>query len=133
LSILPYSDLFLFDIKHLDDIKHLQYTGVSNDLILNNLKLILDNGKDVWIRIPVIPGINDDSEHLEKLRLFLLKIKCKNLKKINLLPYHKIGASKYKKFRVPYRMNGIEQPSASRMQELKQYFEETGIKVKIGG
>ena len=132
-SILPYTDLFLFDIKHLDDMKHFQYTGVSNDLILENLQLILDSGKDVWIRIPVIPGINDDSEHLEKLRSFLLKVKCKNLKKINLLPYHKIGSSKYKKFKIPYRMNGVEPPSPSRMKELKQYFEETGIKVKIGG
>jgi pyruvate formate lyase activating enzyme len=60
-SILPYTDLFLFDIKHLDDTKHFQYTGVSNDLILNNLQLLLDSGKDIWIRVPVIPGINDDS------------------------------------------------------------------------
>jgi len=133
LPILKYTDLFLFDVKHLDDVKHFQYTGVSNDLILNNLELILDSGKDVWIRVPVVPGINDDSSHLEMLRSFFLKIKCKNLKKINLLPYHKIGSSKYKKFRIPYRMNGIEQPSASRMKELKHYFEETGIKVKIGG
>jgi pyruvate formate lyase activating enzyme len=132
-SILPYTDLFLFDIKHLDDTKHFQYTGVSNDLILNNLQIILNSGKDVLIRVPVIPGINDDSEHLEMLRSFLLKVKCKNLKKINLLPYHKIGSSKYKKFRIPYRMNGVEQPSPSRMQELKQYFETTGLKVKIGG
>ncbi len=64
---------------------------------------------------------------------FLLKVKCKNLKKINLLPYHKIGSSKYKKFKIPYRMNGVEPPSPARMKELKQYFEETGIKVKIGG
>jgi pyruvate formate lyase activating enzyme len=133
MPILQYTDLLLFDIKHLDDIKHFRYTGVSNDLILNNLKLILDNGKDVWLRVPVVPGINDDSGHLEMLKSFIVKNKCSNLKKINLLSYHKIGSSKYKKFRVPYRMNGIEQPSSSRMQELKKYFEETGIKVKIGG
>ena len=120
-SIIPFTDLFLFDIKHLDDIKHFKYTGVSNDLILKNLQFILERGKDVWIRIPVIPAINDDSVHLEKLRSFLFKVRCKNLKKINLLPYHKIGSSKYKKFRVPYRMNDIEQPSTSRMQELKLY------------
>jgi pyruvate formate lyase activating enzyme len=80
-----------------------------------------------------MPGINDDQEYLEMLRSYLIKIKCDNLKKISLLPYHKIGSSKYKKFNVPYRMNGVEPPSPARMMELKQYFEETGIKVKIGG
>ncbi len=70
---------------------------------------------------------------LRMLRSFLIKVKCNNLKKINLLPYHKIGSSKYKKFKIPYRMNGVEPPSPARMKEMKQYFEETGIKVKIGG
>jgi pyruvate formate lyase activating enzyme len=132
-SILQYTDLFLFDIKHLDDIKHLRYTGVSNELIISNLLNLIASGKDIMIRIPVIPGINDDEEHLESLRNFLLENRSKNIKKINLLPYHRIGSSKYKKFKIPYRMNGIEPPSPSRMKELKQYFEETGLKVKIGG
>ena len=133
LSLIPYTDLFLFDIKHLDGSKHLLYTGVSNELIMNNLKLVLDSGRDVMIRIPVVPGFNDDPANLESLRSFLEKNKNSNLKKINLLPYHRIGASKYKKFNIPYRMNGVEPPSPARMKELKQYFEETGIKVKIGG
>ncbi len=132
-AVIPYTDLFLFDIKHLDPVKHLQYTGVSNELILTNLQLILDSQKDVWIRVPVIPGINDDSAHLDMLRSLFMKIKCSNLKKINLLPYHKIGSSKYKKFSIPYRMNGVESPSPERMKELKKYFEETGLKIKIGG
>lgn len=132
-SIIPFTDLFLFDIKHLDNLKHLNFTGVSNELIMSNLRLLLESGKDIMIRIPVIPGINDDKEHLESLRDFILKNKSRNLKKINLLPYHRIGSSKYKKFQVPYRMDGVEVPSPSRMKELKQYFEETGIKVKIGG
>ena len=131
-SIIPFTDLFLFDIKHLDDLKHLNCTGVSNELIMSNLQLLLESGKDIMIRIPVIPGINDDKEHLESLRDFILKHKCKNLRKINLLPYHMIGSSKYKKFNVPYRMNGVEPPSQERMKELKTFFEETGIKVKIG-
>ena len=133
LAILPFTDLFLFDIKHLDDKKHLQYTGVSNELILKNLQLILEEGKDVWIRVPIIPGINDEREHLEMIRTLLLRSRSRNLRKINLLPYHKIGSSKYKKFRIPYRMNGVESPSPERMKELKKYFEETGVKVKIGG
>jgi pyruvate formate lyase activating enzyme len=133
LAILPYTDLFLFDIKHLDDSKHLQYTGVLNNGILENLRMILKSGKDVIIRIPVIPGRNDDQENLTETRKLIRSLKCENLRKISLLPFHKIGKSKYRKFNLPYRMNDTENPSQERMKELKEFFEETGIKVKIGG
>jgi len=132
-NIIPWTDLFLFDIKHMDDSMHLKYTGVSNSLIFSNFKLILENGKDIFVRIPVIPGINDDPENLSALKQFLADSKCKNLRKISLLPYHKIGKAKYKKFSIPYRMNGTEPPSRERMNELKEYFTETGIRTKIGG
>jgi len=133
LSIVPFTDLFLFDIKHLDAEKHNLYTGVSNELILSNFKMILQTGKEVMVRVPVIPGLNDDPVNLEKLKVFFTGSACKNLKKINLLPYHRIGASKYRKFNMTNRMNGIDPPSKGRMQSLKTYFEGTGIKVKIGG
>jgi pyruvate formate lyase activating enzyme len=132
-TIIPFTDLFLFDLKHLDDTRHNQFTSVSNTLILRNFKLILDSGKDTMVRIPIVPGFNDDWEHLNELKSFLLKMKTENLKKICLLPYHKIGASKYKRFNIPYRMDGVKPPSRERMNELKTFFSETGIKVKIGG
>ena len=132
-AIMPFTDLFLFDIKHLDDSKHIEYTGVSNIGILDNLRMILKSGKEVMIRIPVIPGKNDDTAHLSGLKEFLSALKNDNLKKICLLPFHRIGAAKYKRFNIPYRMNGTEQPSSERMRELREFFAETGIKVKIGG
>jgi len=132
-SVIPYTDLFLFDLKHLDDSKHIEYTGVSNKIILENYRLLLSSGKDIMIRIPVIPGCNDDTEHIERLNKFLNKTKSEYLKKISLLPYHKIGSSKYKRFNIPYLMNDVEQPTAERMKQLKEIFSETGIKVKIGG
>lgn len=132
-SVIPYTDLFLFDLKHLDDAKHTDSTGVSNIGILDNYKLLIGSGKDVIVRIPVIPGINDDPDHMERLKQFLKETKTASLKKINLLPYHKIGSSKYKRFNIPYRMEGIEPPTNEKMQKLKTFFEETGIKVKIGG
>lgn len=132
-EIIPYTDLFLFDIKHLDDSKHVEYTGVSNKLILDNLRLILRSGTDLFIRIPVIPGYNDDDDHLERLKKFLIINKSENMKKINLLPFHKIGQAKYRKFGVPYKMNNVQPPSVERMNELKEYFSETGIPVKVGG
>ncbi|MFH0843816.1 MAG: glycyl-radical enzyme activating protein [Bacteroidota bacterium] len=133
LKIIPWTDLFLFDLKHMDNQTHIKYTGVSNKLILNNLKLILESGKDLFIRIPVIPGFNDSAENLNAFKQFILDLKRDNLKKISLLPYHRIGKAKYSRFRIPYRMEGIETPSRGRMNELKEFFEETGVKTRIGG
>ena len=132
-SIIPFTDLFLFDIKHLDDARHIESTGVSNVGILENYKLLTGCGKDIMVRIPVIPGFNDDPDHLERLRKFIIETKTSSVKKINLLPFHKTGASKYKRFNIPYRMKGIEPPDKEQMQKMKEFFMETGIKVKIGG
>lgn len=132
-AVMPYTNLFLFDIKHFDDSKHIEYTGVSNIGILENLRMILKEGKDVMIRVPVIPGINDDPGNLHSLREMLIELKCDNLRKINLLPYHRIGMAKYRKFNIPFRMKDTEQPSHERMRYLKEYFLETGIPVKTGG
>jgi pyruvate formate lyase activating enzyme len=132
-AVIPYTDLFLFDIKLMDDSKHIEYTGVSNVGILENLRMILKEGKDVRIRVPVIPEINDDPENLHSLREMLRELKCDNLRKINLLPYHRIGLAKYRKFNIPFRMKDTEQPSPERMRYLKEYFSETGIPVKTGG
>jgi len=132
-SIIPFTDLFLFDIKHLDEARHIESTGVPNIGILDNYRLLLENGKDLMIRFPVIPGINDDTDHLERMRRFIISTKTDSLKRINLLPFHKIGSSKYKRFNIPYRMDGVEPPSTEKMKMMKEFFMETGIKVKIGG
>lgn len=132
-EILPYTDLFLFDLKHLDETKHFQATGVSNIGILENLRFLLSSGKDVMLRIPIIPGYNDDKEYLESLRDYIMSIKTASLKRINLLPFHKIGASKYKRFNMTYKMEGIEPPGKDEMLRMKELLMETGIKVKIGG
>ncbi|MGE5418735.1 MAG: glycyl-radical enzyme activating protein [Chloroflexota bacterium] len=132
-TVIPFTDLFLFDIKHLDDAKHSILTGVSNIQILSNYRLVLDSGKEMMIRFPVIPGKNDDTDHLERLRSFILNTKKENLLKMCLLPFHKTGSSKYKRFGMDYRMGETDQPAAERMKELKKYFAETGIMVKIGG
>lgn len=132
-SLIPYTDLFLFDIKHLDDSKHIESTGVSNSLILANYKLLLERAAAVSLRIPVIPGFNDDPDHIERLIKFIISTRTDSLQKINLLPFHKTGSSKYRRFNLPYRMEGIEPPSRSEMMELKSRFLATGVKVKIGG
>jgi pyruvate formate lyase activating enzyme len=133
IAVIPFTDLFLFDIKHLDSRKHAELTGVSNSQILSNYRLLLDSGKEMMIRFPVIPGKNDDPEHLERLRGFIEETGKANLLKICLLPFHKTGSSKYKRLGMDYRMGDTGQPSPERMKELKNYFAETGITTKIGG
>ncbi len=132
-AVMPYTDLFLFDIKHLDDAKHNLFTGVSNNLILSNFMMLVESGIDIMVRVPVIPGINDNQKSLNDLKNFIMTHGSTNIKRISLLPYHKIGISKYKKFNIPNRMEDIIPPSRERMNELKEFFAETGIKVRIGG
>ena len=91
--ILPYTDLFLYDVKCFDNEKHKQYTGVGNAHILENLKKLLAADAPVWVRIPIIPSVNDTEEEMEKIKALLDT--CKAPKKIELLPYHAMGEHKY--------------------------------------
>jgi pyruvate formate lyase activating enzyme len=131
--VVPYTDLFLYDIKHLDDPIHVKLTGVSNITVIENFSLLLGQAREVVLRLPVIPGLNDDPGHILSLKQFISERRRDTLKMINLLPYHKAGSSKYKRFSIPQRMDCIEPPSDDKMNDLKEIFKETGIKVKIGG
>lgn len=92
-KILPYTNLFLYDIKCITEDRHIAGTGVSNRRILENLRRIsaVFSGQ-IHIRIPVVPGFNDSAEEMEKIRLFLKKISCNQ---VELLPYHRLGEHKY--------------------------------------
>lgn len=132
-KVIPCTDLFLFDLKHIDPESHKKVTGVPNSIILKNFKLITRSKCDIMIRIPVIPGFNDADDHIARLNEFILENKTENIKMINLLPYHRTGSSKYKRFNRPYKMTDVLQPTEERMEELKALFSGTGIRVKIGG
>jgi len=132
-AILPYTDLFLYDIKHLDPQKHMKFTGVSNDLILSNFDMLLNEGAEMMIRVPVIPGVTADKEYMELLRSFIERRKTKKITEINLLPYHKTGSSKYRRFDLPDRMNGVSQISNSQLDDYVEILKPPGIHVKKGG
>ena len=91
-KVLPYTDLFLYDMKAFDCNIHRKYTGVSNECILENLKKLFEAGANIWIRIPVIPGVNDTVKEMQKIKNFLTPY---NPSKIELLPYHRMGEHKY--------------------------------------
>ncbi len=130
-DISQHIDLFLFDLKHLDDDYHKKYTGVSNKLILKNLEYLVENKKEVHIRFPLIPKINDDPKHLENIAKYLTHLK--HIKNINLLPYHKIAQGKYEQLNFENKMNGIQESSKIEVEIVKFFFEKQGFSVKIGG
>ncbi len=130
-NIASYTDLFLYDLKHIDDAQHIKYTGVSNKQILNNLKMLDEMKKDVWIRFPLIPGINDDESDFLRLMEFLSKLK--NDHPISLLPYHKIGSQKYNRYGIEYKMNGISEPDSDYIFQIKSMFTNAGFATSVGG
>ncbi|MBQ9131439.1 MAG: glycyl-radical enzyme activating protein [Clostridia bacterium] len=116
--ILPYTDLLLYDVKCFDDDKHRHYTGVGNELILENLKKLLKTEKPVWIRIPVIPGVNDTAEEMERINAFLDS--CGAPERVELLPYHAMGEHKYAALH--QGAQHFSPPSAELMRHLNRIF-----------
>lgn len=130
-SIAGLIDLFLYDLKFIDDDLHQQYTGASNSMILENLGRLANNGHDVTIRFPVIPGITDTAGNITMVIDYIHSLQL--IKKIDLLPYHAIAGHKYRLLRKENKMTDTKSPSDARMQELKNIFEKHGFTVRIGG
>jgi len=124
-------DLFLYDIKIIDEGKHREYTGVSNGLILSNLRKLDGEAKKIILRFPVIPGINDTEENVEQIAGFISHLRA--VREIDLLPYNKLGKGKYEKLNLPNKLIDLEPPSDERMKQLSERFKVLGLKVKIGG
>ncbi len=106
-KMLPFIDLVLYDLKHLDSEKHKEYTGVSSELILENLKKLSETDVDIMITIPVIPGYNDEEENIRRTGEFILGLERKV--KVRLLPYHHYSISKYKALGRIYKMRDIKE------------------------
>lgn len=132
-SIIKHTDLFLFDLKHTDNNMHRHYTGAGNRLILENLEMLVQSGSRIHLRIPVIPGVNDNTETMTAMRDYIKSIAGSGMELICLLPYHRTGSSKYVKLGLEYRMEECKPPRKERMEEIREIFIETGIDVNIGG
>ena len=118
--ISPYTDLFLYDIKCFDSIKHKAYTGVGNELIFENLAKLQQRNAKVWIRIPVIKGVNDSVEKMTGIRRLLEK--NGGVEKVELLPYHNFGENKRKALGNEATEN-FQAPTKEEMRELEKIFE----------
>jgi len=131
-QILPYSDLFLYDLKLMDDDLHRQFTGVSNSIILENLIWLAGKDVQLIVRIPLVNHITATDENINRIAGFLDHIKDR-ISRIDLLPYHKLGQSKYQKLDMPYEMNGNNHtPDKNRMQSIIGLFENMGCNVHTG-
>jgi pyruvate formate lyase activating enzyme len=122
-------DLFLYDLKLLDPVRHQKYAGASNEVILENLEALARRKKPVVVRFPVIPGINDGAEDIRLMAAFLSRL---GLLRIDLLPYHRIGLEKYRRLGMRYRLEELAPPTADQVQQIARQFEREGFTVRVG-
>lgn len=130
-SIREYVNLFLYDLKLMDGAKHRTFTGVPNELILRNLQMLSARGHDVVLRVPIIPGINDDDENVRQTGAFA--VASPGLNRVDILPYHHTAVDKYDRLKKAYELPAIRSPSDERMAEIAQILGGFGLQVKIGG
>ncbi len=112
------TDLFILDIKQINGEKHKQLTGWDNKNILDMARYLSDNGKDMWIRHVLVPGITTDEEDLKELRKFLDTLKT--VRRVEVLPYHTMGITKYEKLGIPYPLLSVEPPTVEEIQRAEQ-------------
>ncbi len=131
LEVARYSELFLYDIKHMDSIIHERFTGVANDLILSNLKALGDNGHASRVRIPLIMGVNDNEKNIRATGAFVAG--CKGVQGIDILPYHPSATAKYRKLGQAYKGASLAAPAKAHITEITDILRKYVNDVNIGG
>jgi pyruvate formate lyase activating enzyme len=130
LEVIPVTDHFLFDLKHMNSDIHRGYTGQSNEQILRNAALVLEHGADVVFRQPLIPGVNDSILNIEATAGFLTGL-GKNATRLQIMPYHRMGQSKYQALNVPYITEGIGVADDEHIEAAKKAYIGLGIRCTI--
>jgi pyruvate formate lyase activating enzyme len=128
-KIMKLADLWLFDLKLMNDARHVEYTGVSNELALKNLEILARAGNMIIIRFPLIPGITDDPDNLGQVAAVMNRL---NLSRMDILPFHDIAGEKYRRMGKAYLMEGIKEPEAEKVEEVIAFFDQHGIKAGKG-
>ncbi|MDR0311767.1 MAG: glycyl-radical enzyme activating protein [Acidobacteriota bacterium] len=127
-EILPVTDHFLFDLKHMDAAAHEKHTGQSNERILANAALLMESGADVVFRQPLIPGVNDSPENIAATAGFLIGASNKGLE---LMPYHRMGLGKYRALDMKYHLDGINPCNDETAESVRAAYEAKGIRCTI--
>ena len=129
--VLPYLDQVLMDVKHTDSDKHREFTGRDNGLILDNARYIAERAQELIIRVPVIPTFNDTDREIAEIARFARSLP--SVRRLHLLPYHRLGQDKYTGLSREYGMGNIEPPTPEKMRRLLSVAEESGLMCRIGG
>ena len=140
------TDLFLYDIKHMDPEEHKKYTGVDNVVILENLaaiseagaNIILENlaaiseaGANINVRIPFMPGLNSSDENMRAIGKFVAPLR--GVVGVNILPYHTVAKGKHERWHMEYKLNDLMPPTENQTRHAAEILESYGLKVHIGG
>jgi pyruvate formate lyase activating enzyme len=129
--IRPFVDLFLYDIKVIDEARHRAATGASNRIILDNLRRLSEAGENIQLRLAIIPGINDDEENLRRTAEFAATLP--GLHGLSLLPFHNSAREKYGNLGFEYALAGTQPPDEARMAEIGRLLAGYGLNVSLGG
>lgn len=125
------ADLFLYDLKLMDEKRHREYTGVSNQPILGNLQDLAQKHNNIYVRFPLIPGVNDDPANVSNLGAFVATLP--RVKRIYVLPYQRMGMHKYERLCKRYLLDGIAAPSTEEVDRVVRVLQGFGLNVKVGG
>ena len=125
------TELFLYDLKLMDPIRHKRYTGAGNDRILSNLRALAEAGAKINIRIPLIKGFNADQANLEQTGSFVAALPGEQ--SVNLLPFHAAASQKYLKLNLPYDLDGIGEPSDETVERAVACLQSYNLTVGVGG
>lgn len=134
-KVLPYTDIIISDIKHMDSELHKKHTGVSNELVLENLKKLASKDRKFILRIPVIPSVNDDMGNIEATADFILNELGGHIRTLQLLSFMRLGEEKYASLGIPYKMQDVKLNRRSfqkHVSRLAKYFNSRGIHCLVG-
>ena len=126
---LHHTDLVLYDLKHMDPERHAELTGVSNELIHENLRRLDRLGASTWIRIPLIPGLNDDDVNLEATGELLSQLE--NVERVEILRYHRLAETKYASAGMEYALKGLEPPTEAEAETRRRILLDQGVPSRI--
>jgi pyruvate formate lyase activating enzyme len=131
LEVARHTELFLYDLKHMESAVHKRYTGVGNELILDNLTALCRAGHVVRVRVPLVAGVNDDETNIRRMAGFLASLT--GIEGIDLLPYHSIGRGKYRKLEMTYGGCDLQPPDPRHIKKLIEILSTSGFDVRLGG
>jgi pyruvate formate lyase activating enzyme len=131
LAVAPLADLFLYDVKLIDPARHREATGAPNEAILQNLRALGAVHRQIWVRVPLIPGVNDDAPGLQAIARLAAAIPA--VRQVNLLPFHRTGLPKLLRLGQTNPLDHVQPPSPETLAAALAIFQDLGLKTKIGG